>query len=102
MASALVVGHGPARCGFFLAAAVPPHSPPEVDIEELEDVEEIDEDELAREALFRGMNIRETSSGFMALSPPWPTLAPHGDLLFCWKLGGFATAVICEVVGLKS
>ena len=31
IASALLVGHGPARCGFFLAAAVP-QSAPEVGI----------------------------------------------------------------------
>lgn len=49
------------------------------------------------------MNMRATSSLliafilFIGLSPPWPTLAPHGDLLVEGKLGGFATAVICEV-----
>lgn len=57
----------------------------------------MEEEELARWALLRGMNMRATSSAFMELRPPCPTLAPHGDLLFCWKLGGFATAVICEV-----
>jgi hypothetical protein len=41
------------------------------------------------------MNIRATSSAFMALRPPW-TLALHADRLVCWKLGGFATAVICN------
>jgi hypothetical protein len=57
----------------------------------------MEEDELARWALFRGMNIRATSSAFMALRPPWLTLALHADRLVCWKLGGFATAVICNV-----
>jgi len=61
-------------------------------------MEDIEEDELARWALLRGMNIRATSSGFMAVSPPCPTLAPHADRLFCWKLSGLATAVICEIV----
>jgi hypothetical protein len=42
-----------------------------VDVEEAEDeVDAIDEEEFVRAALFRGMNIRLTSSGFMALSPP--------------------------------
>ena len=44
------------------------------------------------------MNIRATSSAFMAFRPPWLTLALHADRLVCWKLGGFATAVICKVV----
>ncbi len=70
------------------------------DVEEFEDIEDIEEDELARWALFRGMNIRATSSAFMALRPPSLTLALHADRLVCWKLGGFATAVIryvCKV-----
>lgn len=65
MASALLVGQGPARCGFFRAAAVPQElslgvmgTPlvkgadwPIVEVEEDEDVDEvelIDEEELAR------------------------------------------------------
>ena len=75
------------------------------DAEEFEDIEDIEEDELARWALFRGMNIRATSSAFMALRPPWLTLALHADRLVCWKLGGFATAVIryvCKVFHLRT
>jgi len=113
--SALLVGHGPARWFFFRAAAVPPQefTSPDVDVvmgtplvsgtvwdmvevEDVDDVEDIDEEELARCALFRGMNIRATSSAFIAVSPPW--LALHADRLFCWKLGKFATAVICHDV----
>lgn len=89
IASDLLVGHGPALTGFFLEAAVPqaPMSPPIaigppfdcefvvivcVEVVEPEDDEELDdrdEDELARWALFLGMNIRATSSGFIEL---WP------------------------------
>jgi hypothetical protein len=54
-----------------------------VELDEAEEVEAIEEEELARWALLRGMNIRATSSAFMELRPPCPTLAPHGDLLFC-------------------
>jgi len=67
-------------------------------VDEVDGFEDIDEEELARCALLRGMNILATSSAFMAVRPPWPTLTPHADRLFCWKLGGFATAVICEAV----
>jgi hypothetical protein len=65
-------------------------------VDDEEELEAIDDEELARCALFRGMNIRATSSFIIALSPPWLTLALHADRLFCWKLGGFATAVICS------
>jgi hypothetical protein len=40
-------------------------------VEEVEDeVEEMEDDELARCALFRGMNIRATSASFIELRPP--------------------------------
>jgi hypothetical protein len=68
-------------------------------VEDVDEFEDMDEDELARCALFRGMNIRATSSAFIAFRPPWLRLALHADRLVCWKLGGFATAVICKVVG---
>ena len=61
-------------------------------------VEDIEEEELVRCALLRGMNIRDTSSAFIELSPPVLTLAPHAALLFGWRLGGLATAVICKPV----
>lgn len=67
------------------------------EVDEFEDNEVIDEDELARWALFRGMNILLTSSPFIAFIPPWLTLDPHADLLICGKLGKFATAVIGQV-----
>jgi hypothetical protein len=114
MGSALLAGHGPALCGFFRAAPVPHvlRSPAAdigtpfgcgadwviVPVEDVEDIDEIEDEELVRCALFRGINIRATSSAFIELSPPWLTLAPHADRLFCWKLGGLATAVICQNV----
>jgi hypothetical protein len=41
-----------------------------VAVDDEEELEAIDDDELARCALFRGMNIRATSSFIIALSPP--------------------------------
>jgi hypothetical protein len=113
--SDLLAGQGPALCGFFRAAAVPQDviSPVAgigvpficgddtagtVAVEDVEELEDIEEEELARCALFRGINIRATSLVFMGLSPPWPALEPHADRLLCWKLGGLATAVIGDAV----
>lgn len=76
--SAFPEGQGPALWG-FLRAAVVFHPTPSlvtgidapfacgvdcciVVVDEFEEFEEVEEDELARWALFRGMNIRETSS----------------------------------------
>jgi hypothetical protein len=39
-------------------------------VDEVEEFEDIDEEELARCALLRGMNILATSSAFMAVRPP--------------------------------
>lgn len=103
------VGQGTALCAFFREALVVPQlliSLPLADpfdctvdgeivpVEDPEDVEDMEEDEFARCALFRGINMRATSSLFIEFSP-WPVLAPHADRLICWKLGRFATAVIC-------
>lgn len=66
------------------------------DPDDCDDCEESDDDELARCALFRGMNMRATSSGFIELRPPCPGLVPHAGRLIWGKLGGLATAVICE------
>ena len=43
-----------------------------VPVEDVDEIEEIEDDEFARWALFRGINILATSSGFMAfiLTPP--------------------------------
>ena len=91
--SDLVEGQGPALCGFFRAAVAvqPPTSlaagintpfvwvfdcvivvlEEEEERDEAEDaLEVIEDDELARCALFRGMNIRATSASFIELSPP--------------------------------
>jgi hypothetical protein len=89
--SALLEGHGPVLWGFFRAAVAfhPPFSVlggidipfvcgvdcviVAVEDEEFEAVDEFDrmeEEELARCALFRGMNIRATSSAFIELRPP--------------------------------
>lgn len=101
--SALFDGQGPVLCVFFRAAGVP-HAPASPDDgmepplicdalcvsvvveepeEDDEEVDEIEEDEFARCALFRGMNIRATSSGFIEfkLCPP---SAPHVGRVICW------------------
>ena len=110
------VGQGTALCAFFRAAPVVPQlliSLPLADpfdcvdegemvpVEDPEDAEVIEEEEFARCALFRGINMRATSSLFMEFSP-WPVLAPHADRLICWKLGGFATAVMCKTGRIHS
>jgi hypothetical protein len=41
-----------------------------VPVEDVDEVEEIDDDELARWTLFRGMNMRATSSGCIELRVP--------------------------------
>jgi hypothetical protein len=62
-----------------------------------EDSELSDEDELDRWAVLRGMSILETSSALMVFRPLAAPLGPrHPDPLICWKLGGGATAVICN------
>ncbi len=107
--SALPAGHCPLGCGRFrgVEAGQPLRSPaaetgaplvePLVDTSvELEDVEEFDDmedDELVRWILFRGMNMPLTSSGFMGLSD-CPPLMPHAGRLMLGKLGGLATAVM--------
>ena len=51
---------------------------------------DVTDDELFRCRLFRGMNMRFSSSGFIW----WPPLTPHAGRL-CWvKVGGLATAVM--------
>lgn len=73
-----------------------------VDVEEADDVEEMEEDELFRCRLFRGMNIRLRSSGFIGLRlcPPWAPLTPHAVRLCCVKVGGLATAVMRNDVSI--
>lgn len=74
--------------------------------EEEEDEDEDDareEDELVRCTLFRGMNIRVTSSALIELSPPCPPLPVfHPSRGRDWKLGGDATAVIGRELGRLS
>lgn len=87
MGSALLAGHGPTLWFFFRAAAVPPQEFTSADVDmgtplvcgtvevvvavdDDDEVEAIEDEELARCALLRGMNIRATSSAFIALSPP--------------------------------
>jgi hypothetical protein len=97
MGSDFGVGQGTALWAFFREAVAfqVPSSPVEVDpllctevcdreplAVELEEAEDIDDEELARWALFLGMNMRATSSLFMEFSP-CPALAPHADLLIC-------------------
>jgi hypothetical protein len=66
-----------------------------VEVDEEEEVEAIDEEELERVALFRGMNIRDTSSSLSRLRfVPLEVLHAPREM-GCWKLrGGVATAVI--------
>jgi len=54
------------------------------------------EDELVRWMLFRGWNIRDTSSVLIVSSAP-DALLPFPHRGRGWKLGGDATAVICVV-----
>lgn len=85
--SDLLTGHGPVLCGFFRVPVldhvptsltgvnVPVDCWEEFDIvdvleDEVDELEEREDDELARCTLFRGMNIRATSSGFMELRAP--------------------------------
>lgn len=88
--SALPAGHGPDFCAFLRAAVFAPQrlkSPPDADgdmgtplvcgaedvtvaVDDPEDVEAIEEEEFARWALLRGMNMRVTSSAFIAAIPP--------------------------------
>lgn len=62
------------------------------EVEDVDDVDAIEEEELARCGIFRGMSIRETSSviEFKPPCPPLPAFHPSRG----WKLGGEATAVI--------
>lgn len=106
--------HCPFVCGLFRGAALgqPPRSPTgdcafapfawplllltavEVeDVEETEDVDAMEEDELFRGMVLRGMRTPLPSSEFMELRD-WPPLTPHADRLIFAKLGGLATAVI--------
>lgn len=85
--SDLLTGHGPVLCGFFRVPVLD-HVPTSLtgvnvpvdcwevfDIvdaleDEVDELEEREDDELARCTLFRGMNIRATSSGFIELRAP--------------------------------
>lgn len=64
-----------------------------VDEDETDDVEEMEEEELFRGMVFRGISTPLTSSEFMELRD-WPPLSPHADRLMFAKLGGLATAVM--------
>lgn len=64
-----------------------------VEVDETEDVDEMEEDELLRGMVLRGMRTPLTSSEFMEFRD-WPPLSPHPGRLMLAKLGGLATAVI--------
>jgi hypothetical protein len=85
--SALLTGHGPVLCGFFRVPVLD-HVPTsltgvnvpfdcwevfdivDVLVDDVDELEDREDDELARCTLFRGMNIRATSSGFIELRTP--------------------------------
>ena len=100
----MALGHNP-RVGFFfvdqLLDSLPTLKPTLLDCETLDTVavdmvDDIDEEELDRWTLFRGINIRDTSSVFMELSTDWPPLsaAYHPSRGPDCTLGGVATAVM--------
>lgn len=64
-----------------------------VDEDETDDVEEMEEEELFRGIVFRGISTPLTSSEFIELRD-WPPLSPHAGRLMLAKLGGLATAVM--------
>lgn len=64
-----------------------------VDEEETDELEEMDDAELDREMVFRGIKTPLTSSEFMEFKV-WLPLSPHAGRLIFAKLGGLATAVI--------
>lgn len=64
-----------------------------VEEDEADEFDEMDEDELFRGMVFRGINTPLTSSEFMELRD-WPPLSPHAGRLMFAKLGGLATAVM--------
>lgn len=64
-----------------------------VDVEDTEELDEMEEEELDREMVFRGIKTPLTSSEFMEFKD-WPPLSPHADRLMFAKLGGLATAVM--------
>lgn len=64
-----------------------------VEVEDTDELEEMEEDELDREMVFRGIKTPLTSSEFMGFRD-WPPLSPHADRLMLAKLGGLATAVM--------
>lgn len=62
-----------------------------VETEELDEADDIDEDELDRERVWRGPNMPRTSSEFMELLP---SIEPHAGREI-WEIeGGLATAVM--------
>lgn len=64
-----------------------------VDVEDTDELDEMEEDELVRGMVFRGIKTPLTSSEFMEFKD-WPPLSPHADRLMFAKLGGLATAVM--------
>ena len=60
-------------------------------LDAVEPLEDIDEEELLRESVFRGTNMPLTSSGFMEL---FPLRVPHAGREIWGKEGGLATAVM--------
>lgn len=70
----------------------------DVDVDDEDDDEDpTEDDELVRWRLFRGMNIRDTSSVLMLSRFPCPLVVEcHAARGTGWKLGGGATAVMGE------
>lgn len=64
-----------------------------VEEDDVEEIEDIEDDELVRGIVFRGIKTPLTSSEFIEFSD-WPPLMPHAGRLILEKLGGLATAVM--------
>lgn len=63
-----------------------------VEVDETEEIDEMEEEELFRGRVLRGIKTPLTSS-FIELRD-CPPLSPHADRLLLAKLGGLATAVM--------
>lgn len=60
----------------------------------LDEFEEMEDDELVRGRVLRGINMPRASSAFIGL---FPLIVPHADREICGKVGGLATAVMRKV-----
>lgn len=64
-----------------------------VELDDVDEFEDMEDDELVRGTVFRGIKTPLTSSEFIEFRD-WPPLIPHAGRLMLEKLGGLATAVM--------